>query len=55
VVLTDTTLGGQEGGVKKNLSSVLKVPRQCPFVLLLSVKRFIVIHLNVNFWVQTDF
>jgi hypothetical protein len=39
VVLTDTTLGG--GEVKKNLTWVLKVPRQCPLVLPVGVKHFI--------------
>jgi hypothetical protein len=32
VVVRDTTGGGEQ-----NISSVLKVPRHCPFVLLVSV------------------
>jgi hypothetical protein len=34
VVVRDTTMCGRE----KDLSSVLKVPRQCPFVLPVGVK-----------------
>jgi hypothetical protein len=37
VVVRDVTTGGK----KKNLSSVLKVPRQCPLVLPLGAKHLI--------------
>jgi hypothetical protein len=36
VVVRDTTMGGKEN----NLSSVLKVPRQCPLVLPVRGKTF---------------
>jgi hypothetical protein len=43
VEVRDTTMGG---GIKKNLSWGLKVPRQCPLVLLVGVKHLIRINLN---------
>jgi hypothetical protein len=48
VVVTDTRMGEERGG--KNLSSVLKVPRQRPLVLPVRVKHLTGINLNLISW-----
>jgi hypothetical protein len=47
VVLRDTTFRGM---AKKTIYSDLKVPRQCPLVLLLGVKHMIGINSKFNFY-----
>jgi hypothetical protein len=48
VVIRDTTIA--RGGVNMKLPSVLKVPRQCPLVLLVRAKHSIKIDFDLILW-----